>query len=135
MSVSTWTVVLQRLAADATLYGLLSGTATDPKVYPQTAEQDAVVPYITVAGSTSLTRENVRDDIVEVKMCSPDMSVIEAVKGRVLDLLDLENGATVLTDADNYVYYCRLDSAVQYTDDATQDFYEVLSFRIVYNRR
>ena len=135
MSGSIWATVLQRLSADATLYGILGGTSAAPRVGPTIEEQSATIPYITVEGSTSNISENIDEDMITVKIVSDNMATIESAKARVITLLNLENDARVMTDSNNYVYYCRLSSAVQFTDGATLDFYEELGFRVVYKRR
>lgn len=94
--------VLDRLANDSTLSGLLGATEGDSRIYPHSTEGfDPAVVY----NDSEVSRGGVNQSRLELRVVSQDFALTRSIMMRVIELLDVaddetgwwHNGVNVLT--------------------------------------
>jgi hypothetical protein len=126
------------LKADTTLYGLLSASATDSKIYPDIAlsGKSVKVPYIIFSVASDLRRNEVMCEAVVSFNCVSNSHVTSrSIRDRLLSLLDHDDRIQDLVASSSYyIYSCWLSGGTSFIDNEIGSYHFVAVFTVLYGR-
>lgn len=131
------------LSTDSTLQTLLSGGASDKKIYPleafQPVSDSPALPFLVynVAGIGGV-EELMREIRINIKVCADNFEDVKNISEQLLALLDLEDeiqGAWRPTDY--YLYYCKQNGGGDLPAEfvSRNEYVRVLSFDMKYLKK
>lgn len=129
------------LLNDATLKTLIGYSASDPKIYPVQAPEEATVPYILYAGGVgSTTDEILKEDRIQVTVVSDDIEEATDIRNRLNVLLDIDDEIQDTTfysgSADYYIYNSKLTGGGNVLIDQVRGrFHIVLFYRVKFHKK
>lgn len=131
------------LASDSTLQTLLSGSASDKKVYPLEAPQpisaSPALPFLvySVTGIGGV-EELMKEIRVTIKIVADDFEEIKGLSDRLLVMLDLQDEIQGSWRPTNYfVYHCKQNGGGDLPAEfvSRNEYVRVLSFDIKYLKK
>jgi len=126
--------VVSKMALDATLTTLLSA-ATDPKIYPLQAPQEAVEPYIRYSGAGVGPDDEVLDEArVQLTIVSDDYKEVVDIAKRLKALFDLQDQVSIPSD-DYYIYYGKLTGDMDVMEPEQGHFEKTVFFNFKYKKK
>ncbi len=109
--------VVNYLCADTTLQNLLSGSASDVKIYPDKAPQNSTEPYIVYFSGIGMLDEILDEDRIQFKIYSSNKKICTDIRNRLKKILDKQDGIQGLISSTDYIiFYSKLtagDSSIE----------------------
>ena len=126
--------VIAYLNNDDTLYDLLGASASDSKIYPVQAPQDATVPYIIYTTVTSGTLdENLNEMSMEFDCIDDGYSVSKNIRDRLQFLLDRQDSIqSLITSVSYYVYWAKKTGGNSFKDPDEDNFHQLSVYGFKY---
>lgn len=126
--------VVAYLKTDAELYGLLSATASNSKIYPIQMPQNTTLPYIAyVVESEGTTQENMREIIIAFDCVAETYAAAKNIRDNLIDILDQEdNIQNLITSTDYKVYWGKKTAGYTFKEAALNVFHDVAVFSFQY---
>jgi len=119
--------IVTKLIADTTLISLLGITATDPKLYPVRAPQNAVEPYIVYSViSDGGMEEILKEFTVQLNVCGT-YSQIQNIEKAIDAILDLQDRISI-TSSNYYFRWSKKVSGNDVYDELTDTNFRVLLY-------
>ena len=129
--------IISYLNADTTLDNLLTATAGNPKIYPDTVlgGQSASSPYITYnASSLGSTEENLKEQSIEFDIASTSFITCQNIGDRLMVLLDKQDSIRSVISSTSFRYYwMKHINGNTFRDTDTQLYHRILEFDLKYN--